>query len=132
MKKTLADNLAELLATRPDVSRLNLSKAMGVADGTLGRIKYGDGNPTAEVIEKIATFFKIEPWQLLYPNLGRDLLHAAKLGTLWPFATSLTEIARLTPKEIAEVDNMLRFKLLQTEARLDDDLPDLAQHRKAS
>ncbi|WP_155122879.1 hypothetical protein [Burkholderia ubonensis] len=73
-KKILADNLTQLLAGRPDVSRLNLSKQIHVADGTLGRIKYGTGNPTVEILESIARFFKIEAWQLLVPDLGRKLL----------------------------------------------------------
>jgi transcriptional regulator with XRE-family HTH domain len=73
-KKILADNLTELLSRRPDVSRLNLSKQIHVADGTLGRIKYGTGNPTVEILESIARFFKIEAWQLLVPDLGDRLL----------------------------------------------------------
>lgn len=129
MKKILAENLTALLATRPDMSRLNLSKAMGVADGTLGRIKYGDGNPTVEVIERIATFFEVEPWQLLYPDLGRDLLHSAAIGSLWPFKTSLLEVGRLGPREIAEVDHMLQFKLLQLDSTLDGSHAEVPTHK---
>lgn len=69
-KKILADNLTALLERRPDVSRLNLSKQIHVADGTLGRIKYGNGNPTVDVLERIAHFFRVEPWRLLAPDLG--------------------------------------------------------------
>lgn len=71
-KKALADNLTDLLHKYPAVSRLDLSRKMKVADGTLGRIKYGTGNPQLENLCHIAEFFKIKPWQLLVP-LGYKL-----------------------------------------------------------
>jgi len=67
-KDALSANLTALLDTRSDVSRLNLSKMMGVADGTLGRIKYGTGNPTIEVLDQIASFFRVPSWTLLRPT----------------------------------------------------------------
>ena len=67
-KKSLADNLSRLLERYPDVSRLDLSRRIQVADGTLGRIKYGTGNPQLENICQIAEFFKVQPWQLLIDN----------------------------------------------------------------
>lgn len=81
VKEILAQSVARLLETRPDISRLNLSKLMGVADGTLGRIKYGTGNPNVETVEQIARYFKFEAWQLLVA--GFDLpLPAARRGPL--------------------------------------------------
>lgn len=68
VKEILAASVSQLLETRRDVSRLNLSKQMDVADGTLGRIKYGSGNPNVETLAQIARFFKFEPWQLLVPG----------------------------------------------------------------
>ena len=67
-KKALSENLSALLQKYPDVSRLDLSRRMHVADGTLGRIKYGTGNPQLENICQIAEFFKLQPWQLLIPD----------------------------------------------------------------
>ncbi|NLZ10864.1 helix-turn-helix domain-containing protein [Neopusillimonas aromaticivorans] len=67
-RKILADNLTRLLATR-DESRLSLSRKIGVADGSLGRIKYGTGNPTLEALENIAKFFRLEVWHLFVPDL---------------------------------------------------------------
>jgi len=67
-KKILQETVSRLLETRPDVSRLDLSRLMEVSDGALGRIKYGNGNPTAETLERIARFFRVEPWQLLVPG----------------------------------------------------------------
>lgn len=65
IKLILSQNVSKLLDTRKDLSRLNLSRQMGVADGTLGRIKYGSGNPNVETVAQIASFFRYEPWQLL-------------------------------------------------------------------
>lgn len=67
-RKILAENLTKLLATRSE-SRLALSRKMGVADGSLGRIKYGTGNPTLEALEGIARFFRLEVWHLFVPGL---------------------------------------------------------------
>lgn len=71
-KKTLTDNVRTLIdkATQ-DRARLDLAKQMGVADGTLGRIKYGNGNPNVETLEQIARFFRIEAYQLLTPGMAR-------------------------------------------------------------
>ncbi|MCA8075357.1 helix-turn-helix domain-containing protein [Burkholderia cepacia] len=91
-KKILAANLTELLERRPDISRLNLSKQIHVADGTLGRIKYGTGNPTVEILDQIARFFKVEAWQLLAPDLGRSKEVAGSLisGDVTPTGTKLS------------------------------------------
>ncbi|AMU17543.1 hypothetical protein A3203_32730 [Burkholderia cenocepacia] len=83
-QKILAENLTALLERRPDISRLNLSKQIQVADGTLGRIKYGNGNPTVDVLERIARFFRVEPWQLLAPNLGAQLMRSESPPPLAP------------------------------------------------
>ncbi|SSW67258.1 hypothetical protein AVE30378_02530 [Achromobacter veterisilvae] len=79
VKEILAQSVTKLLETRQDISRLNLSKLMGVADGTLGRIKYGSGNPNVETVQQIARFFKFEAWQLLVS--GFDPLKPPALDT---------------------------------------------------
>jgi transcriptional regulator with XRE-family HTH domain len=96
-KKILADNLSALLESRPDISRLDLSKQMKVADGTLGRIKYGTGNPGVEVLEQIARFFRIETWQLLAPDLGK---------TVMAFPTSAPD-SKLVVKESGGLDVLI-------------------------
>lgn len=64
--QALSAHLNRLLAGQ-DIARLELAKRMGVADGTLGRIKYGKGNPTIDVVDKIARYFRVHPWELLQP-----------------------------------------------------------------
>lgn len=46
---------------------MDVARRMGVADGTLGRIKYGTANPTVDVVDRIARYFRVEPWELLRP-----------------------------------------------------------------
>lgn len=78
-KRALAANLAGLLAGRADKSRMEHAKLMGVGDGTLGRILYGTGNPGLEVLDSIASYFKLQPWQLIQP--ADDSHRAADAGS---------------------------------------------------
>lgn len=129
-KKTLAENLKHLLDRRPDVSRLDLSRQMKVADGTLGRIKYGNGNPTVQVLDQIAHFFKVETWRLLVPSLGRELQSfdvggengAAALSGL--IAESLQSLPESDRQEIAQ---FIKMKLEKAQWEQQQQL-----HRKAS
>lgn len=62
---------------------------MGVADGSLGRIKYGTGNPTLDALEGIARFFRLEVWHLFVPGLDPtkppQLPGTGDEPTSWPF-----------------------------------------------
>ncbi|MBI0327676.1 helix-turn-helix transcriptional regulator [Burkholderia plantarii] len=113
-KKILSDNLTLLLARRPGISRLELSRQMQVADGTLGRIKYGTGNPTIEVVDQIARFFKVEPWRLLTPNLGSDLVgfDLAGDGEINVLSTSIAESLRsLPPDDRKDIVQFIKMKI---------------------
>lgn len=108
-KATLAENLTALLATKPDVSRLALSKQMGVADGTLGRIKYGTGNPTVEVLDQIADYFRIPAWQLLKP---RDEGGPDPISELMNMATPRSRAALEAISQAAEQGRLTDADLL--------------------
>jgi hypothetical protein len=116
-KQIIQDNLKTLLATRPETSRLNLSKEMKVGDGTLGSIQYGKGNPTLEVLETIARFFKLETWQLLCPDLGRSLAAAnveVRSGNLgrWPFpGIKPTDFNTLPKEDKDEIEYHISYKI---------------------
>lgn len=71
-QEILKQNVRALLKSKPG-SRIKKASDMDVADGSLGRIVYGTGNPTLEVLTRIATHFNKEPWQLLAPNCGADV-----------------------------------------------------------
>lgn len=64
--QALTQHLQRLLEGQ-ELSRLELAQRMGVSDGTLGRIKYGTANPTVDVVDRIARYFRVEPWELLKP-----------------------------------------------------------------
>jgi len=116
-RKILQENLKALLATRPDTSRLNLSREMKVGDGTLGSIQYGTGNPTLEILETIARFFELETWRLLSPNLGHSPSksnrkgHAANLHH-WPFAkVTAPDFDTLPRADKDEVEHQVIYKV---------------------
>lgn len=88
-KKILSRNVSQLLDTRADTSRLKLSKQMGVADGTLGRIKYGTGNPNIETLEAIARFFRVQPWHLLIEDF--DIKSLPKLASKTEITNDLSQ-----------------------------------------
>lgn len=98
-KKILAENITALLKRYPDTSRLNLSKRMGVADGSIGRMKYGTGNPTLDVLEGVARFFNVEVWQL--------------------FVSNGVSIKTNTPPEISDSISPQTLELIQRIAELD-------------
>ncbi|HDR9028733.1 TPA: helix-turn-helix transcriptional regulator [Burkholderia vietnamiensis] len=129
-KKTLAENLKLLLERRADVSRLELSRQMQVADGTLGRIKYGTGNPTVEVLDQIARFFKIDAWRLLMPNLGADLVSFSVTGETGTQALSklvAESMQSLPPADRQEIAQFIKMKVEKAEWERSQQAP-----RKAS
>lgn len=81
--RALTAHLSRLLEGQ-GLSRMALSKRIGVADGTLGRIKYGTGNPTIDVIDKIARYFRVKPWELLQPLDGSAAISADAVPALAP------------------------------------------------
>ncbi|MCD7096918.1 helix-turn-helix transcriptional regulator [Stenotrophomonas sp. MMGLT7] len=94
------------LLSGQDVARIELAKRMGVADGTLGRIKYGKANPTIDVVDKIARYFRMEPWELLRPPVDGVREQAAVYGDGTPALHE--EIARLTKGQQRALLAMIR------------------------
>lgn len=109
-KQTLAENLTILLASKPAGSRIELSKRMGVADGTLGRIKYGTGNPTIEVLDQIAGFFRIPTWELLKPTEPESL--ASAIGELAKLTTPRSRAALQSIQAAADQGALTEADLL--------------------
>lgn len=75
-REILKVNVNALLAKLTG-SRIAKARLLDVGDGSLGRIVYANGNTTLDVLLKIAGHFKLEPWQLLAPNLGKAILQQA-------------------------------------------------------
>jgi len=116
-RQILQTNLKALLATRPETSRLNLSKEMKVGDGTLGSIQYGKGNPTVEILEAIAKFFKLETWQLLCPDLGKSSTTTHTRShrdnpANWPFTgIKPADLNALSIEDREEIEHQIAFKV---------------------
>lgn len=68
----LSQNLKALYALHPTIkgNRLTLASKTGVSDGSLGQMLRGRGNHTIKNIEKVASFFHLEVWELLFPGLN--------------------------------------------------------------
>ncbi|MBU9576278.1 hypothetical protein [Burkholderia multivorans] len=116
-KQILQENLKALLDTRPETSRLNLSREMKVGDGTLGSIQYGTGNPTLQVLETIARFFELETWQLLSPGLGQFSATADRRidnsnRGHWPFSrVNLSDLNALPREDKDEIEHQMIYKV---------------------
>ncbi|MFT4179724.1 MAG: helix-turn-helix transcriptional regulator [Thermomonas sp.] len=103
--KALTARLNQLLEGEA-LSRMALSKRIGVADGTLGRIRYGTANPTIDVIDKIARYFRISPWELLRPP---DATPAASDDTAGKMIPGLQQaITALNPDQQQALLAMIR------------------------
>lgn len=50
-------------------SQPKLARASKVGQTTIGRILRGKNEPTVSMLEKIAVPFRLEAWQLLFPDL---------------------------------------------------------------
>lgn len=116
-RQILLENLKALLATRPEISRLDLSREMKVGDGTLGSIQYGKGNPTLEILETIARFFELETWQLLCPDFGHAYaitgtrVSSGKFGH-WPFSgIKPLEFNALSGEDRDEIEHQIAYKV---------------------
>ncbi|MBU9413523.1 helix-turn-helix domain-containing protein [Burkholderia multivorans] len=116
-RKILQENLKALLATRPEISRLNLSREMKVSDGTLGSIQYGTGNPTVEILETIAQFFGLETWQLFSPNFGHATTDPGtkprgRQSARWPFpGINPADFDVLTYEDREEIEHYVTYKI---------------------
>jgi hypothetical protein len=75
----LATNLRALMAARPDLGTLpKLTKASGVSNGTLDRIRRAVAATGVDELQALAAAFGLEAWELLRP-LGHARLSPAAL-----------------------------------------------------
>lgn len=82
VEEVLSANLRELLGYSPDTGRClyhpqtflvnEADPDAGVSQATIGRILHAEASATIGVLEKIATFFELEPWQLLVGDFKRS------------------------------------------------------------
>ena len=71
----LASNLDALMSAHADFkSQMKLSKASGVGQTTIGRIRRGEGAATIDNVYKIAKVFGLSASDLLKPTLSKQLV----------------------------------------------------------
>jgi transcriptional regulator with XRE-family HTH domain len=69
-KTVLWANVSALMEHHFHEVNLNrLAREAGIGVGTVARIKDGENSTGLNILEAIAAYFKIEPWQLLVPDL---------------------------------------------------------------
>lgn len=68
--KVLGKNLQTLMASQADLcSNPKLAKRTGLGTGTISRLRNGDVDANLDTLERLATAFHVQPWQLLVPNI---------------------------------------------------------------
>lgn len=109
----LSERLSELLEARSDLSRMDHAELMGVSDGTLGRIKYGIGNPTLDVVDAIARYFRVPTWRLLQPRSAETADEAEAWTTSSPAHSRLASTLmhsgpQLSPAAAEAIEALVR------------------------
>ena len=90
----IAFNVQRLMKISGDLSQMELAKKTGISQRTISNVlKPGSiGSVTIGTIEKIAQYFKIEPYHLLIPNLPVDELQTNRLeSVIQNYALSSTD-----------------------------------------
>ncbi len=70
LRDIIGKNLTELMKSDMSLNTLDkVATKSGVGRGTVDRMKKADVAVTVDTLEAIANTFKLQPWQLLIPNL---------------------------------------------------------------
>jgi transcriptional regulator with XRE-family HTH domain len=73
-RSVLWTNVTALMLVKYGEENLTrLARDTKIGPGTSSRMKQQETSVRVDTLEKIASFFEIEPWQLLAPHLGADL-----------------------------------------------------------
>lgn len=68
--QVLSANLERLMdKVEPRITQVAVSKASGIPQRTISRIKNGEVSPTLNSIDGLAKAFGLLPWQLLVPDM---------------------------------------------------------------
>ena len=73
-EEIVAENLETLIAAAPMDKRATgtFAKYVGVGNGTIDRLRKQDAKARISTLERIATRFQLEVWQLLVPGLNLE------------------------------------------------------------
>jgi transcriptional regulator with XRE-family HTH domain len=101
-KQILWESVLSLM--RQEFGRENLTKLVGkakIGPGTASRIKNRDTSVGLDVLEKVASAFGVQPWQLLFP--AEDQQKFLEICRAWEQATeSQREMFAITAKALLQ------------------------------
>lgn len=77
-EQIIAANVETLISEMSsDSANPIIAKRMGLGDKTLWNVRKARPNPQMKTLQSVCRFFRIEPWRLLAPDLGRAALQKA-------------------------------------------------------
>lgn len=116
-RKVLAANLAQLMSKTwgaPNLNRL-ASKVLESGNAQATRVMGGETNTGVQTIDKAATFFHFQPWQLLVPEFDAQSPPALLKGPAQAatrFSDDLlAQIAELDGAALTKLENVVRAHL---------------------
>jgi hypothetical protein len=93
LKVTIRDNVRKLLGLAPGASGVSQVMALGFANGTAQRILDATTKIELHQIEALAERLRIQPWQLLVPDLDPERLPDLETRSFrWPFRSIDPEV----------------------------------------
>ena len=108
IEHVLATNLDALMSAHPEFkSQMKLSKASGVGQTTVGRMRRADGAATIDNVQKVAKAFNLQASDLLKPGLAKRMLENSKCALLSASISSQIENLGFTEKQLQIVQNTL-------------------------
>lgn len=125
IRRLVAKNIALLVpavfgpsATAKGIKEIRA--ASGLTNGTVGRMVTPDGtNWNVSMLELLAKALKVQPWQLLLPDLtatreGSVVSIEGMKARQWPFPSfRRDELETLTPTELERLEKTIRSRIQQ-------------------
>lgn len=102
--KTLAANVRRLMDER-GISQNALAGETKLGQSTLSGLlgaAAGTQNPRADTIEKIATYFRVEPWRLFVPSATAEFMADQQVGKLLGMVARMDAKSRNMILSVAE------------------------------
>lgn len=110
MKRVIWENLTALMESHWGAVNLNqLAREAGIGPASVTRIKNQETSIGIDVLEKLASIFDLQPWQLLVPGLNPGNLPVLSVGgkTEQIFYKTLESIR----KEIVVMEEQLGYNI---------------------
>ena len=108
-KTNLWENALSLMTSRYGAENLSrLARETKIGPGSASRIKAQETSVGVDVLEKIAGHFAVEPWRLMAPKLGADLV---KIDAKQPIHLDADELAVVLALRAVKAQSLTRLSL---------------------